>query len=284
MMLAFTTTSSPPHRSRSVRAQANMLESLEGRWDRERGRVNTYSQSRALPTDTPWKPMPLHSQVVSSRTASESPDDDTADLSSDAGSDPAAAQMSLHEALRTRRTINAFAADLPADWESALDRAVESATFAPNHKRTEPWRFHLLGPEAIERVCQLNAGLVAASKGEAAGAKKLERWLAMPGWLVVTCVGLGDGASMESPMGVGREDYAACCCAVQNLCLALHADGVGTKWTSGAVNFDPRFRACAGVPDDQYVVGTIWFGEATGTPPQAPQKRLSLQEVMTRQA
>ena len=57
----------------------------------------------------------------------------------------------------------------------------------PNHKRTEPWRFHLLGPKTVRRVCELNAELVAAAKGEAAGAKKLTRWLAMPGWLVVTC-------------------------------------------------------------------------------------------------
>ena len=105
--------------------------------------------------------------------------------------------------------------------------AVEAATYAPNHKRTEPWRFHLLGPAAARRVCELNAELVAASKGEAAGAKKLERWLRMPGWLVVTCVGGGGGASLDDPAGAAREDYAACCCAVQNLCLSLHADGLG---------------------------------------------------------
>ena len=87
--------------------------------------------------------------------------------------------------------------------------------------------------------------------------------------------------SLDDPMGVGREDYAACCCAVQNLCLSLHADGLGTKWTSGGVNFDPRFRECAGIPDDQYVVGTIWFGEAAGPPPKAPRKKLSTEEVLS---
>ena len=153
---------------------------------------------------------------------------------------------------------------------------------APNHKQTEPWRFHLLGPRQIESVCKLNAAMTAANKGEAAGTKKLKRWLSMPGWLVVTCLGSGDGASFDDRMGMGREDYAACCCAVQNLCLALHADGIGTKWTSGAVNFDPRFRECIGFPEDEYVVGTIWFGKAAGSLPPSPRKKLSVDEVLIR--
>jgi hypothetical protein len=65
--------------------------------------------------------------------------------------------------------------------------AVLAGTYAPNHKRTEPWRFHLLGPEAVQRVCRLNADLVAQKKGAEAGEKKLKRWLAMPGWLGVFC-------------------------------------------------------------------------------------------------
>ena len=210
--------------------------------------------------------------------AAASEDDGTAHSTSA----PAADLMSLHDALRTRRTINAFQAELPGGWEAALERAVEAATWAPNHKRTEPWRFHVLGPRAARRVCELNAELVAASKGEAAGAKKLDRWLAMPGWLVVTCVGEGDGASMDDPMGVGREDYAACCCAVQNLCLSLHADGLGTKWTSGGVNFDPRFRESAEIPDGEFVVGTIWFGAPAGALAPSPPKKLAVKEVMTR--
>ena len=70
---------------------------------------------------------------------------------------------------------------------------------------------------------------------------------------------------------------------MQNLCLSLHAEGIGTKWTTGAVNFDPRFGAAAGLPDDEYVVGTIWFGEAAAQPTPPP-KRLPLEKVLTRHA
>ena len=79
----------------------------------------------------------------------------------------------FQQLMLSRRTINAFKPELPAGWEASLERAVRAATHAPNHKRTEPWRFHLLGPEAAARVCELNAEIVAESKGAEAAAQML---------------------------------------------------------------------------------------------------------------
>ena len=188
----------------------------------------------------------------------------------------------LDTILRKRRTINNFEPNLPEDWEQTLETAIESATYAPNHKRTEPWRFHILGPKAIREICELNAEIVSKKKGEKAGQRKLERWLTMPGWVVVTCVKGEDdkNQSMEVPSSLAREDYAACCCAVQNLCLSLHNAGYGTKWTTGSVNFDPRFNAILKLEEDrEYVVGTIWFGVPTKTP-EAPPKKLGTKGVI----
>jgi len=159
----------------------------------------------------------------------------------------------FQELLKTRRTINEFEPTLPSDWEDKLQKAISTAIYAPNHKRTEPWRFHLLGSESIQRVCELNAQIVSEKKGEEAGAKKLKRWLTMPGWLVVTCQ-KGPGDMDKDPMSLAREDYAAVCCAVQNLCLSLHADGMCTKWNRGGVNFYPEFAKEVGF----YGMGTKW--------------------------
>ena len=180
--------------------------------------------------------------------------------------------------IQTRRTINAFLPELPKNWEESLETAIQSAIYAPNHKRTEPWKFHLLGKGTVRKICELNAALVTEKKGEKAGKKKLERWLEMPGWVVVTCKTTDGDGSMEKPAGLEREDYAACCCAVQNLCLSLHNANLGTKWTTGPVNFDPRFGEIVGLDKDEYVVGTIWFGTPEKVP-EAPTKRQSLDDV-----
>jgi nitroreductase len=190
--------------------------------------------------------------------------------------------QSFQDILLGRRTINSFEPILPDDWESKLQLAIHAATFAPNHKRTEPWRFHLLGPESIQKVCELNAKLVTAKKGPEAGDKKLKRWLAMPGWLVVTCRKCEGNDNMLEPTSLAREDYAACCCAVQNLCLSLHAMGMGTKWTTGPVNFDSGFADAVGFSSNQeYVVGTIWFGTPAAEP-TAPAKKLLVEDVLIR--
>ena len=199
---------------------------------------------------------------------------------------PQARSREVHKNILTRRTINEFEPSLPKNWENSLERAITAAIYAPNHKRTEPWRFYLLGPKSIEKVCKLNAEIVASTKGEEAGAKKLKRWLQMPGWLVVTCVKSHDndepGKDFNNESSLAREDYAACCCAVQNLCLSLHSQGIGTKWTTGPVNFDQRFAKAVGFsPDEEYTVGTIWFGSAV-VDPSTPGKKLGVEGTFTK--
>jgi nitroreductase len=212
--------------------------------------------------------------------------DDNIIIDNSNGDNSAVVDNDFDTILRTRRTINSFLPTLSDDWESTLEKAIQSAIHAPNHKRTEPWRFHLLGPETIQKVCELNASIVAEKKGEKAGKQKLDRWLQMPGWLVVTCKtdngNTSNTNSMDDPIGIDRENYAACCCAVQNLCLSLHNSGMGTKWTTGPVNFDSRFNDIVGLKEDaEYVVGTIWFGTPEKKP-NSPVKKQAIKDVLVR--
>lgn len=161
-------------------------------------------------------------------------------------------RAAIVKALRERRTVHEFTADAVPD--ALIEAALDCARWAPNHHRTEPWRVYLLGPHAQRAIVDLNTALVAANQGERAAAVKRERWRAMPGWLVMT-----------SPLNAGgereREDYAACCCAAQNLMLALWADGVGVKWTTGEVVRTREFAAFVGFdPTLERVVGLFWYG------------------------
>ncbi len=54
--------------------------------------------------------------------------------------------MDVEDAIRTRRTIKAFAPE-PVD-PATLHALFELARWAPNHHLTEPWRFRVLGPAA----------------------------------------------------------------------------------------------------------------------------------------
>lgn len=156
------------------------------------------------------------------------------------------------EVIRSRRTVGAFRQDVPE--RDVILRALELACWAPNHRKTEPWRFHWLGRETAARIVELNAQIVSQSKGPDAAETKRRQWSTVPGWLLVTCVKCDDAFQHE-------EDYAACCCAVQNLMLALWSAGVATKWSTGGVTRHPDFFQLLDVnPEQHRVVGLIWYG------------------------
>lgn len=170
------------------------------------------------------------------------------------------AMRELAELIRGRRTINLFL-QTPVPRNLVRD-AVEAATWAPNHYVTEPWRFYLLGPEAIGRCIDLVRDIVTAEKDAKAGAFKAKNWARKPGWLIVTCQRSEDERRQ-------REDYAACSAAVQNLMLYLWQAGVGSKWTTGDITRDPRFEEIVGFDGDrETVVGLFWYGYPKLTPEQ----------------
>jgi len=165
---------------------------------------------------------------------------------------PHAELATVASVIRARRTIQAFKPEKPPT--SVIHSAIETACWAPNHHLTEPWRFYLLGEETASAVVTLNTELVEHAKGAAVAAVKQQRWSAVPGWLAVTCHQSSDPQQTQ-------EDYAACCCAVQNLQLTLWEQGIGTKWITGAVTHEARFYELLWIdPALESMVGLIWYG------------------------
>ena len=146
--------------------------------------------------------------------------------------------MEIKDLIRSRRTIHQFKPGVLPD-EAVLRAAMEQAMWAPNHYSTQPWRFYLLGERSKERICRLNAGLVKEKQGERAADIKLRRWREVPGWLALTCLKSEDAVTMQ-------ENYASCCCVAQNLALLLWDEGIGVKWTTGAVTRTREFHDIIG--------------------------------------
>lgn len=190
---------------------------------------------------------------------------------SSGGDNKATAQI-IEEVIRDRRTIHNFTTETPPFEQ--IEKAIELASWAPNHRHTEPWRFHHLGPETISAVVDLNSRLVTEKKGASAGSAKRERWSTIPGWLAVTSALSCNDAELQ------KEDYAACCCAIQNLSLYLWSVGVGVKWTTGAVTRHLDFYRLLNVdPTVRQTVGLLWYGYAANV---AQQKRQPVGEILTR--
>jgi nitroreductase len=141
--------------------------------------------------------------------------------------------MELEEAIRTRRTHKAYGSE-PVD-RATLDELFDLARWAPNHHLTNPWRFRVLGPRALER-------LKSAAGAEQAG--KLDR---APTLVVVSAVG-------------NEEDRDATAAAAYIVLLAAHGRGLASYWRTPAVLTTPEGRAAVGVGEDEQVLGLLHLG------------------------
>lgn len=182
---------------------------------------------------------------------------------------PAVPPERMADAIRARRSINLFEPE-PVGTEALL-AGIELARWAPNHRLTEPWRFYVLGPQTADAIAELAAEYDTRTKGERAGKARRARFKAIPGYFVLTSRRNDDGL-------VERENYAACCCAVQNLMIYLWQRGVGVKWTTGAITREQEFYDIVGIDStEELVVGLFWYGRPKVVPEQ---KRRAVEEIV----
>jgi nitroreductase len=159
-------------------------------------------------------------------------------------------EIDLPELIQARRTHKSFGPN-PVPPET-LDELLELARWAPNHHRTNPWRFRVLGPETQARLRE------AAGPAEA---PKLER---APTLVLASCVLSGD-------MQQDEEDLHATAAAVYIVLLAAHARGLAGYWRTPRVLHTKAGREAAGLPEGERFVGLIHLGTPRSEPP-APER------------
>lgn len=180
----------------------------------------------------------------------------------------------IADIITSRRTIPLFDAtrDVPRDL---IESAIEAACWAPNHHLTEPWHFYQLGEDKTSQYIELLYQVILEYKDHTLAESKQQKAKTVPGWLVVTC----DVTADTNLMLV--ENYAAVCCAIQNLMLVLWEKGVGCKWSTGIITRDNRFYDLLGIDRrKQEIVGLIPYGYPKTTPEARPRKPLS--EILTK--
>ncbi len=166
----------------------------------------------------------------------------------------------VSETIKTRRTINLF--QNKAVSVQQIISAIDHARWAPNHRLTEPWHFYLLGEKTREKIIQLIVEIKSTGRSENIRLSTRKRLDAIPGWFVLT-------HDISSDPIVQEENYAATCCAAQNLMLSLWSEGIGVKWTTGDVTRDDRFYELLKInKNKRRVVGLFWYGYPAKVPVQ----------------
>ncbi len=182
--------------------------------------------------------------------------------------------MDAYDAIHRRVSTRAF---LPRPLaRTVIERILDAAVRAPNHKLTEPWRFVVLTDAARDRFAaarrdhRLRRFDDPASPEAARAAEKTHReTLETPAVVLVASAVSADAVR-------AAEDLAACWMAVQNLLTAATAEGLGSYVRTGGILEEATVLELAALPPAHRLLAAISLGHPAAD--EAPRRRTPASE------
>ena len=163
--------------------------------------------------------------------------------------------------IKSRRSIGNLS--IPAPTEDQIKAAIDCAVTAPDHKKLQPWRFIVTQGNArheLGRAFLAAAEAQAAQEGETLSEKARQKTYNMPlrAPVIITVVTQMQEHKKVPPF----EQMLSAGAAVQNLILALKAQGFSTVWRTGLLCNEPAVKAYFGVSADDYVTAFVYTGSS----------------------
>ncbi len=188
-------------------------------------------------------------------------------LAEDSGGGYAEASESLLALIKSRRSF--APKDLSPDPlpRIAIERLIEAARWAPNHGKTEPWRFVVYTGEGRRGLGDAFAEAYRLATPEERFSEVLQaaqraRVLLAPAWI---SLGLLPGTN---PRISEEEELLALGGAVQNLFLLATSMGLAGKWTSGVTATHHHTAAFVGLEPPARLLGFAYIGIPAVPPPE----------------
>ena len=171
-------------------------------------------------------------------------------------------QYPMSQLIRERRTVKKFKEDSISI--ELLGELLEVASWAPNHKLREPWRFIIYNGEGTEVLANIMADVASKGLKMKKSPEDMKNYFAsMPAHILVVM-------KEESEPFVREEDYAATCALIQNFQLAAWERGVGVFWKTDSYLTSPEFRKGVGVKPGEKIAAILHVGYPDITPKARP--------------
>jgi nitroreductase len=167
--------------------------------------------------------------------------------------------MEALQALLTRSSVGVLQA--PAPGVEVLQKAFAAALRAPDHRMLRPWRFITIQGEGLNALGEL---FVSASRAAKSGIEEAEvaRLRAMP--LRAPLIIVAVATFKDDPKVPRWEQMVSTGAAVQNLMVALHAQGFGSMWRTGSITENADIKQALGLKVDDMIVGFVYVGTPGG--------------------
>ncbi len=141
--------------------------------------------------------------------------------------------------------------------DSVINEILENANWAPNHRKTEPWRFKVFADEGLLRLGEFLAEkykeTTPPEKFKEMKYKKTRKKLVNSSHVIALCI-------QKDPSGLVPEweELAALSCAVQNMYLSCTARGLGCYWSSPKTMIGKP--TILDLPEGQQCYGLMYIG------------------------
>ncbi len=140
-----------------------------------------------------------------------------------------------------------------------IEKLLENANWAPNHKKTEPWRFKVFTGEAKQLLAKKTKEILLAElgKGYPVAPEKIEKFTS-----TLERVPVAIGIVLQRDEGKRLpewEEVAAVAMAVQNIWLTATEMGLGAFWATPS--FIDLFDDLLEIQNGQKFLGFFYVGE-----------------------
>lgn len=167
--------------------------------------------------------------------------------------------MNIHEAIKTRRSIPLISNQEVS--KELVEQIIESAIYAPNHFRTEPWRFFVLTGDGRNKLGKVFAEITVAKQDDPSSEeskRKIQRIQKNPlRSPVIIAVGVEPS---DKDRVILKEEFAAVSAAIQNMLLTAHALGLGAIWRSGSICYNRKVSDFFNLSAKGEISGFIYLG------------------------
>jgi nitroreductase len=167
-------------------------------------------------------------------------------------------------AIRERRSNLNVDPDRPVARE-VIDDLIALAVTAPNHYRTNPWRFVVLTGAARARIGAVAAEAVARQPDAKESIIERQRSQFLRAPVVIVAASAPDDDPIKH-----FENKHSVAAGVQNMLLGATAVGLASAWRSGLAMVDPAVsepvKAALGLAPADEIVAFVYLGHPIGPP------------------
>lgn len=167
--------------------------------------------------------------------------------------------MNVSEAIHARRNIKPELFNGEIIPEEDIEGILELANWAPNHGRTEPWRFFVFDKSSIHEFAAVQEEVyrthIPKEKFKEETAQKFAKRIEKVSHVIVVASARGNNPNIPV-----IEEIQATAIAVQNMWLGATERGISMYWGSGGPTYLPEFKAPFGLGESDQILGFLYLG------------------------